>query len=76
MSDKAASSGSESLDLPMLRVIDAAAPEANRNAPTFGENMMPLEVMSMSQGKNLHEFQHALERAVGADQGAEDSDEG
>ncbi|KAL1405873.1 hypothetical protein Q8F55_007552 [Vanrija albida] len=53
--------------LPVLRVIDSAAhPEANRNAPAFSANMMPLEMLEMSQGRSLAELQEAWEAAVAA----------
>ncbi|WVR06640.1 hypothetical protein IAU60_003672 [Kwoniella sp. DSM 27419] len=53
--------------LPILRFIDSAAhPDANRNAPTFQSNMMPLEVMEMGEGRNMAEFKEAWDEAVAA----------
>ncbi|TXT08823.1 hypothetical protein VHUM_02951 [Vanrija humicola] len=65
--------------LPVLRVIDSAAhPEANRNAPAFSANMMPLEMLEMSQGRSLAELQAAWEAAMAAGltgDGDDDSDD-
>jgi len=46
--------------LPILRVIDSPShPDASRSAPAYGGNMMPLEIIEMSQGRSLDEFREA-----------------
>lgn len=51
--------------LPILRVIDSQAhPEANRGTPAFGTNMMPVEMVEMSQGRGVGEFRMAWDEAV------------
>lgn len=63
--------------LPILRVIDSQShPEANRGMPAFGTNMMPVEMVEMSQGRGVGEFRSAWEEAVreGMDAEASDSD--
>lgn len=51
--------------LPILRVIDSAAhPEASRSAPAYGGNMMPLEMIEMSQGRSLEEFREAWQDVI------------
>ena len=42
---------------PTLRVIDSPAhPAANRNAPQYQHNMVPLEALTLSEGRNMEEF--------------------
>jgi hypothetical protein len=42
---------------PTLRVIDSPAhPAATRNAPQYQHNMVPLEALTLSQGRNMEEF--------------------
>jgi D123 len=42
---------------PTLRVIDSrASPAAVRNAPEHQHNMVPLEALMLSQGRNVEEF--------------------
>jgi hypothetical protein len=42
---------------PTLRVIDSHAhPAANRNAPQHQHNMVPLEALTLSEGRNMEEF--------------------
>ena len=42
---------------PTLRVIDSPAhPAANRNAPQYQHNMVPLEALTLSEGRNVEEF--------------------
>lgn len=58
-------STAQSPRLPILKVIDTAShPEATRPAPTFGGNMMPLEMIEMSQGRSMEEFREVWEEAV------------
>lgn len=52
--------------LPILRVIDSAShPDASRNSPVYGSNMMPIEMVEMSQGRSMVEFREAWDEAVG-----------
>ena len=42
---------------PTLRVIDSPAhPAATRNAPRYQHNMVPLEALTLSEGRNMEEF--------------------
>ena len=51
--------------LPILRVIDSKGhPDANRNIPTYGSNMMPWELVEMSHGRSLVEFRETWDEAV------------
>lgn len=53
--------------LPILKVVDSPThPEANRGAPAFGTNMMPLEMVEMSQGRSLEEFREVWDEVVAA----------
>ncbi|KAK8858893.1 hypothetical protein IAR55_003124 [Kwoniella newhampshirensis] len=53
--------------LPIFRIIESRAhPEANRNAPAYQTNMMPLEMIEMGEGRNMAEFKEAWEEAVAA----------
>ncbi|WVO18590.1 hypothetical protein L204_106309 [Cryptococcus depauperatus] len=59
-----------SVHLPTLRVIDSMThPAATRNAPAYQSNMLPLEMMEMSQGRNMAEFKEAWEDAIRAGMG-------
>lgn len=59
---------------PSLRVIDSPAhPAATRNAPQYQHNMVPLEALTMSEGRNMEEFATALMEQVR--RGAVESDE-
>jgi len=61
--------------LPVIRVIDSQShPEANRGMPAFGTNMMPVEVVEMSQGRGVGEFKDAWERLVREGMEAEGSE--
>jgi hypothetical protein len=43
--------------LPQLRVIDSRThPLANRNSPTYQYNMVPFEMLSLSNGRDLETF--------------------
>lgn len=61
-------SGAEDAEqLPVLRVIDSAGhPDAIRNQPTFSTNMMPVEMIELSEGRNLDEFREVWAQAVAA----------
>lgn len=61
-------SGAEGAEqLPVLRVIDSAGhPDAIRNQPTFSTNMMPVEMIELSEGRNLDEFREVWAQAVAA----------
>jgi hypothetical protein len=53
--------------LPILRVIDSRShPAANRAAPAHGTNMMPIEMVEMSQGRSMGDFASAWQEAVAA----------
>lgn len=70
------SSGGAPARLPVLRVVDSAAhPAASRAAPTFSTNMMPLEMLQMSEGRTLAEFAQAWEEAMNQQGGDRDSDD-
>ena len=59
---------------PTLRVIDSPAhPAANRNAPQHQHNMVPLEALTLSEGRNMEEFATAWMEQVR--RGAVESDE-
>lgn len=60
--------------IPTLRVIDSPAhPAANRNAPQHQHNMVPLEALTLSEGRNVKEFAAAWMEQV--KRHAVDSDE-
>jgi hypothetical protein len=60
--------------VPTLRVIDSPAhPAATRNAPQYQHNMVPLEALTLSEGRNMEEFADAWMEQVR--RGAVDSDE-
>ena len=45
------------LDLPEFRVVDSSMhPAATRNAPAHQHNMVPIEALSLSEGKSITEF--------------------
>jgi hypothetical protein len=51
--------------LPILRIIDSQShPLANSAAPAFGTNRMPVEMVQMSEGRNVAEFSEAWNEAV------------
>ncbi|OCF75495.1 cytoplasmic protein [Kwoniella mangroviensis CBS 8886] len=51
--------------LPIFKIIDSKAhPSVSRNAPTYQSNMMPLEMIELSQGRNMQEFKDAWDEAV------------
>jgi hypothetical protein len=51
--------------LPILRILDSQShPLSNSAAPAFGSNMMPVEMVEMSQGRNMAEFSEAWNDAV------------
>lgn len=59
---------------PTLRVIDSPAhPAATRNAPQYQHNMVPLEALTLSEGRNMEEFAAAWMEQVR--RGAVESDE-
>ncbi|WVQ96245.1 hypothetical protein IAU59_003349 [Kwoniella sp. CBS 9459] len=62
-----ASDSSSRTRLPVFRYIDSKAhPDVNRNAPAYQSNMMPLEMIEMSQGLNMAEFKEAWDEALAA----------
>lgn len=51
--------------LPLFKIIDSQAhPAVTRNAPTYQSNMMPLEMIEFSEGRNMAEFKEAWDEAV------------
>lgn len=59
---------------PTLRVIDSRAhPAAARNVPQHQHNMVPLEALTLSEGRNAEEFAAAWLDQVR--RGAEESDD-
>ncbi|WWD18786.1 hypothetical protein CI109_103241 [Kwoniella shandongensis] len=53
--------------LPIFKIIESRAhPDANRNAPAYQANMMPLEMIEMGEGRNMAEFKEAWDEAVAA----------
>jgi hypothetical protein len=51
--------------LPIIKVIDSAShPGANRGMPAFGTNMLPVEIVEMSQGRGVGEFKAAWDEVV------------
>ncbi|EPT05118.1 hypothetical protein FOMPIDRAFT_1027341 [Fomitopsis schrenkii] len=50
---------------PELRVVDSPShPAATRNAPAHQHNMVPLEALTISSGRNLEDFAGALQEEV------------
>lgn len=65
---------------PVLRVIDSRGhPTATRNAPSHQHNMVPLEALTLSQGRNAEEFTAAwmdqVRRGAVGDDSDDDSEE-
>ena len=54
------------LRLPVLRVV-SPADGVPLSGPVFASNMMPLEVMDLSQGRSVGEFKGAWDEAVARD---------
>lgn len=53
--------------LPELRIVDSRShPAANRNAPAYQANMVPLEMLQFSEGRNMDDFKNAWAEAVAA----------
>jgi len=74
-----ASSSPSSASVPTLRVIDSRAhPAAGRNAPQHQHNMVPLEALTLSEGRNVEEFTAAWMDHVrrGAAESDDDDDDG
>ncbi|KIR32126.1 cytoplasmic protein [Cryptococcus deuterogattii MMRL2647] len=66
LQDALSTSDSESRPrLPIFKIIDSQAhPAVTRNAPTYQSNMMPLEMIEFSEGRNMAEFKEAWDEAV------------
>jgi hypothetical protein len=72
-----ATASSTTIPTPVLRVIDSQGhPNATRNAPEHQHNMVPLEVLTLSQGRNMEEFAAAWVDQVRRGAVADDSDDG
>lgn len=50
--------------LPVLRVIDSRAHPAANTGPAFGANMLPLEMVQMSEGQTASDFRSAWQEAM------------
>jgi hypothetical protein len=66
--------------IPVLRVVDSQGhPTAARNAPEHRHNMVPLEALTLSQGRNVEEFAAAwmdqVQRGAVVDDSDDDSEE-
>jgi hypothetical protein len=72
-----ASSSPSSARVPTLRVIDSRAhPAAARNAPQHQHNMVPLEALTLSEGRNVEEFAAAWTDHVRRGAAESDDDDG
>ena len=50
---------------PELRVVDSPShPAATRNAPAHQHNMVPLEALTISSGRNMEDFAGALQEEI------------
>ncbi|KAG8214703.1 hypothetical protein J3R82DRAFT_9788 [Butyriboletus roseoflavus] len=55
--DQSFNGSTTTLDLPECRVVDSPMhPAATRNAPMYQHNMVPIEALSLSEGKSITEF--------------------
>jgi hypothetical protein len=69
-------------EVPTLRVIDSRAhPVAAHSAPQHQHNMIPLEALTLSEGRNVEEFtaawmDHVRRSAVESDDDSDDDGEG
>ena len=66
--------------IPVLRVVDSRGhPTAARNAPEHQHNMVPLEALTLSQGRNAEEFaaewMDQVRRGAAVDDSDDDSEE-
>ncbi|WWC71089.1 uncharacterized protein I206_105042 [Kwoniella pini CBS 10737] len=53
------------IKLPIFKFIDSKShPESNRNVPIYQSNMMPIELIEFSQGRNVQEFKEAWNEAL------------
>ncbi|KAK4689683.1 hypothetical protein P7C73_g418, partial [Tremellales sp. Uapishka_1] len=51
--------------LPVFKVVDSKShPAVNLSVPNYQSNMMPVEMIEMSQGRSMGEFREAWEEAV------------
>lgn len=73
---------SSSAGAPTLRVVDSRAhPAAAHNAPRHQHNMVPLEALTLSEGRSAEEFaaawmDHVRQGAVGSDDDDNEDGEG
>lgn len=50
---------------PVLKVIDSRShPAATRNAPAHQHNMVPIEALTLSSGRNVQEFTDLLSQEI------------
>ena len=60
--------------LPVLRVINSRThPAAARNAPAHQHNMVPLEALSLSHGRDVHDFAEAFKDEIQRSMSAEEA---
>ncbi|KAH9480460.1 Cell division cycle protein 123 [Psilocybe cubensis] len=65
LTDIFALSSSTKKDIPVLRVIDSAShPAAASNAPANQHNMLPVEAINMSSGRDIEEFADLWKQSV------------
>lgn len=59
-----------------LRVVDSPAhPAAARNAPAHQHNMVPIEALTMSSGRDVGEFADVLQEEIRKSMAGEDGDD-
>ena len=67
---------------PVLKVIDSRShPAATRNAPAHQHNMVPIEALTLSSGRNVQEFtdllsQEILRSTTGRESDGDNDDDG
>ncbi|KAI1793282.1 D123-domain-containing protein [Ganoderma leucocontextum] len=61
---------------PELRVVDSPShPAATRNAPAHQHNMMPIEALAMSSGRDISEFADAWQEEIRKSMAGDDEDD-
>ena len=62
---------------PELRVIDSPShPAATHNAPAHQHNMVPIEALAMSSGRDISEFADAWQEEIRKSMGDEEEEDG
>ncbi|KAG1749234.1 D123-domain-containing protein [Suillus lakei] len=55
----------QGLSTPELRIIDSPLhPTATRNAPAHQHNMLPIEALTLSSGRDIDEFSHLWQKEI------------